>query len=205
VTPVAVTQRVELTPHGERRDCLDQRWTRWLGACGLLPVLLPNHAEAAAAVSRQSRVTGLLLTGGNDLAAMGGDAPERDDMETRMLALACERGWPVIGVCRGMQIVQSFFGLTLQPVEGHVAPVAPIRLADGSLREVNSYHRFGTAATLPALEVWARAEDGTVKAVRHVSQPILGIMWHPERLEPFPREDINLFVRHFGSVVECGQ
>ncbi len=53
---VGVTQRVELVAdYGERRDCLDQAWTQFLAACGLLPVLLPNLNRGGSCVVRASR------------------------------------------------------------------------------------------------------------------------------------------------------
>ena len=83
---VAVTQRVAVVPaYGERRDCLDQAWSRFLAACGLLPVLLPNVMETALELCEAAGVGGLLLTGGNDLAQLGGDAPERDAVENSLL------------------------------------------------------------------------------------------------------------------------
>jgi hypothetical protein len=71
---VAVTQRVAVDPpHGTRRDCLDQVWVKFLLACGLLPIPVPNSVDAALTIGGQA--SGILLTGGNDLAAYGGDAP----------------------------------------------------------------------------------------------------------------------------------
>jgi N5-(cytidine 5'-diphosphoramidyl)-L-glutamine hydrolase len=191
--PIAVTQRVATTPTGERRDCLDQRWANWMRRCGLLPIPVPNDADIAIALCSFAKVAGLLLTGGNDLTLLGGDAPERDATENRLLELAATQGLPVLGVCRGMQVIQSQFGVPLHPVEGHVTSIMDVRLADGSIRRVNSYHRFGTTRTAPDLEVWARAEDGAVKAIRHATRPILGVMWHPERMQPFPEADIAMF------------
>ena len=67
---VAITQRVSVVPeYGERRDCLDQAWPRFLAACGLMPLALPNVIEVAMALCAGADVTGLVLTGGNDLAA----------------------------------------------------------------------------------------------------------------------------------------
>ena len=81
---VAVTQRVtvELT-QGERRDCLDQLIGEFLVRCGLLPVPVPNEVDAAIALCSQVPVRAVVLTGGNDLVAYGGDAPERDEPRPR--------------------------------------------------------------------------------------------------------------------------
>jgi N5-(cytidine 5'-diphosphoramidyl)-L-glutamine hydrolase len=201
---VAVTQRVSIVAaYGERRDCLDQSWTRFLSACGLLPVLLPNVTEAALALCDGAGIAGMVLTGGNDLAVLGGDAPERDAVENALLDLAERRGLPVLGVCRGMQVIQQRFAIRLRRVDGHVARRQVIRI-DGAPREVNSFHRFAAFDSRPPLDVWAVADDGVVEAVRHSARPITGIMWHPERCVPYSPADVNLFRQVFG-VERCAQ
>jgi putative glutamine amidotransferase len=194
---VAITQRVAVVPeHGERRDCLDQAWPRFMAACGLLPVAVPNVIEVALAICSDPRIGGLLLTGGNDLASVGGNAPERDATENALLDAAEARGLPVLGVCRGMQLIQQRCAVPLARVEGHVTPRQTIRI-DGEAAEVNSYHRFAARESHAPLEVWAVAPDGVIKAVRHSAQPVTGIMWHPERNSPFAAADISLFRRIF--------
>ena len=143
-------------------------------------------------------IAGLVLTGGNDLAVLGGDAPERDAVENALLDLAERRGLPVLGVCRGMQVIQQRFAIPLRRVEGHVAQRQVIRI-DGEPREVNSYHHFAAFDSRPPLDVWAVADDGVVKAIRHSAQPMAGIMWHPERFAPFSPADVVLFRKSSGS------
>ncbi len=195
---VAVTQRVSLFgEYGERRDCLDQAWTRFLAACGLVPVPVPNVTEVALRLCETVGIGGLVLTGGNDLAVLGGDAPERDAVENALLDLAERRKLPVLGVCRGMQVIQHRFAVPLRRVEGHVTRRQGIRV-EGERKEVNSYHRFAAVDSRPPLEVWAIAEDGVVKAIRHSVEPMTGIMWHPERSVPFSPDDMRLFRQVFG-------
>jgi gamma-glutamyl-gamma-aminobutyrate hydrolase PuuD len=194
---IAVTQRVAVVPHyGERRDCLDQAWPRFMAACGLLPVPVPNIVEVALALCAASDVAGLVLTGGNDLAALGGDAPERDATENALLEMAESRGLPVLGVCRGMQLIQQRCAVPLERVEGHVTQRQTIHI-NGEPMQVNSYHRFAARESRPPLEVWAVAGDGVVKAVRHTGRSTTGIMWHPERNTPFAADDLALFRRVF--------
>jgi N5-(cytidine 5'-diphosphoramidyl)-L-glutamine hydrolase len=200
---VGVTQRVAVVPnYAERRDCLDQEWARFLVACGLLPVLLPNIPDLALALCTGHQVSGLVLTGGNDLASLGGDAPERDATERALLDMAESLSVPVMGVCRGMQMLQDRCGVPLSRVEGHVTP-RQVVLVDGRPREANSYHRFGARETRPPLVSWAVSGEGVVKAVRHATAPWIGIMWHPERTKPFSQSDIDLFRKVF-RVKKCG-
>ena len=195
---VAVTQRVAVAPqHGERRDCLDQAWARFIAACDLLPLPLPNVVDVALALLGRCEVAGLVLTGGNDLVALGGDAPERDATENALLDAAESRRLPVIGVCRGMQVIQQRCGVPLRRIEGHVMKRQIIDI-EGQQTEVNSYHNFGANESRQPLDAWAHARDGVVKAIRHSAQPVTGIMWHPERNTPFVDRDIALFRDVFG-------
>jgi N5-(cytidine 5'-diphosphoramidyl)-L-glutamine hydrolase len=194
---VAITQRVSIVPeYGERRDCLDQAWPRFLATCGLMPLVLPNVIEVALALCAGADVTGLVLTGGNDLAVLGGDAPERDAVENALLDLVDRRELPVLGVCRGMQVIQQRCAIPLRRVEGHVTRHQVIRV-DGKPTEVNSYHHFAAFDSRPPLDVWAVADDGVVKAIRHSGRPTTGIMWHPERSAPFSPADVELFRQVF--------
>ncbi len=194
---VALTQRVVVDLRtSERRDALDQRWSTFLRASGLTPLPLPNDPQSALALLDVADVTGLLLTGGNDLAALGGDAPERDETERQLLERCTQRGLPVAGVCRGMQLIQHLDGVPLEAVDGHVAPSQTITV-DGAPQTVNSYHCFGARGTSEDLEVWARADDGVVKAVRSRTRPWIAMMWHPERFAEARAEDVALLRAHF--------
>ncbi len=194
---IAVTQRVDInTSYGERRDALDQRWSELLLQAGLLPVPVPNQPEWVASYLQSQAFDGLLLTGGNSLPSCGGDAPERDATETLLLDQALKQNLPVLGVCRGMQLLLDRAGAMLQPVSGHVAPCQEIEI-DGERGTVNSYHDWGTSDAGDDYRVWARADDGVIKAIRQRQLPWWGIMWHPERITPFRDDDIALLRRIF--------
>ena len=195
-----VTQRVVVDARTrERRDALDQRWHKFLGACGLLALPVPNHLPSARRLLSTHSFGGVLLTGGNDLVVYGGDAPERDQVELFLLRHALDQKAPLIGVCRGMQLALTHFGVEQEPVEGHVDPHQTIEI-DGAMVEVNSFHRWGCRETLDELPAWARAKDGVIKAVNHAEHALAGIMWHPERFERFRAADIALFRAFFGGV-----
>ena len=169
-----------------------------LHAAGLLPILIPNNTEVARAIVRETRPAGILLTGGNDLAAYGGDAPERDDTELALVEDALGADVPVLGVCRGMQVIQHAFDVPLERVTGHVTREQTIEV-DGEASLVNSFHNWGTRETAPELEVWARSDDGVVKGIRHRSLKLEAFMWHPERIQPFRQWDIDFMRRFFGG------
>jgi N5-(cytidine 5'-diphosphoramidyl)-L-glutamine hydrolase len=190
---IAVTMRCEQAAAvGETRDALDERWPAFLAEVGVTPILVPNHGGALHRILEGTPLRGVLLTGGGDLARYGGKFPQRDAVESKLLAVAIERKLPVIGVCRGMQVLQTHFGVALRKFPGHVMPHQTIRI-HGNSEQVNSYHDWGSHSSVPSLHVWAQADDGVVKAVRHTQLPLVGIMWHPERMETFRPADIALF------------
>jgi gamma-glutamyl-gamma-aminobutyrate hydrolase PuuD len=197
---IAVSQRVVVTPeHGTRSDALDHQWWPFLRSCGLIGVPVPNDVGAAVQLVHAAQVRGILLTGGNDLVELGGDAPERDRTETALLDLAHERGLPVVAVCRGMQLLLRRFGNPLCRVGGHVAARQTVRVGTRS-RVVNSYHNWAATTVRPPLRAWAAGPGGVVKGVRHETEPLLGLMWHPERLPPeLAVEDQGLIRAQFGG------
>ena len=196
---VLVTQRVSIdSKSGERRDALDQAWQRFLERCDLVALPVPNQLHAAEHLLGTVAHVGVLLTGGNDLACVGGDAPERDAVEASLVEHARASHLPVLGVCRGMQFLIAHFGGELERVDGHAGTAHSISLESAS-RSVNSYHMFGSRSLPAELVVTARAEDGVVEAMRHRNFAMCGTMWHPERENPAHADDIAMFRRWFGT------
>lgn len=196
---IALTQRVEDLPdRGERRDALDQAWTRLVESVGAIPVLVPNSLGDPAGFLAESGASMVVLTGGNDLTDLpdaANAAPERDRTERALLDTASGSGMPVLGVCRGLQLMVHHAGGSLTPSQGHRATRHPVSvshghgwpLADG--REVNSFHDWAIPPDgVVGLDVAATAPDGTVEAVCHRELPQVGIMWHPEREPEHPAD-----------------
>ena len=194
---ILYTQRVEaVSGYNERRDCADQQIARFIWSCGFLPIAMNNLPELTAQYIEALQPAGIVLTGGNDLAVYGGSAPERDDTESKLLEIAIRDNIPLLGFCRGMQLLSWYFGAKLMPVTGHVATWHRLN-GDFAERKVNSYHNFAVNALPDCFEVLAQTEDGTIEAIRHRTQRLLGIMWHPEREPAFSQADVNLFREFF--------
>ena len=188
---VLYTQRVEVVEsYGERRDCADQNIARFIEACGYLPVPLPNIRNITEKLIEHIQPSGIILTGGNSLVKYGGEAPERDEAERRILDISLEQDIPVYGFCRGMQVILDYFDCELKQVQGHVAVRHKIVGALGEL-EVNSFHNQACYRVKDPLEVLAQTQDGVIEAVRHKDKRILGTMWHPEREAHFQLLDVR--------------
>ncbi|UCM86893.1 gamma-glutamyl-gamma-aminobutyrate hydrolase family protein [Streptomyces marincola] len=195
------------------------RWGVWHDSAALLPagyhrlvrragglaVLLPPD-EAPAAVAAVTRLDGLVIAGGPDVdpacygaardPRTGPPAPERDRWELALIEAALDRRLPLLGVCRGMQLLNVALGGSLrQHVDGHAGPpgvfteheVRPV--AGTSLAAVlpgpfavTAYHHQAVDVLGHGLVASAFAPDGTVEAVE-LPVPgglVLGVQWHPE-------------------------
>ncbi len=193
---ILFTQRVDIIEsYGERRDCADQNISRLIKMCGYVPVPMINDPELVRPLSDELKPVGILLTGGNDLGSYGGNAPERDITETRLLEYAVKKKIPLLGICRGMQFVANYYGAKLERVEGHIRKNHAIHGVINR-NSVNSFHGMAVKNIVSPLEELARAEDGVIEALQHKENLIAGIMWHPERVEGFLEEDIDL-IKHF--------
>lgn len=187
---IIFTQRVEIVEnYNERRDCADQRIAEYIKDCGYLPVPVPNRTDLAEEIIETVQPDGIVLTGGNSLMKYGGNAPERDAMDAKLLELAIKKQIPVYGFCRGMQSILDYFGNVLEQVQGHVAVRHKV---EGLMKgERNSYHNQACLKLKDRcrLKVLSQTEDGVIEAVCHEKYPIIATMWHPERENPFLEDD----------------
>ncbi len=203
---IAVTQRVEvIASYDERRDALDQRWSKFAKELGAIALPLPNVPidqahDLLSAVSPRM----IVLSGGNSISSHTPDAPdaapERDMFEGRLLELAGAEQLPVVGVCRGLQMINTWFGGGLSPIENHAGSRHNITQNADSAEfptNVNSYHNWAIAPEdlAPDLTPLAWDDAGNIEAFRHSTQNVTAIMWHPEReQEPHPL-DLELFAQ----------
>ncbi|WP_055589452.1 gamma-glutamyl-gamma-aminobutyrate hydrolase family protein [Peterkaempfera griseoplana] len=202
------------------------RWGVWEDRAALLPTVYPQLVQSAGglavmvppddperAPAATARLDGLLVAGGPDVSpALYGlprhprtaaTAPERDRWESALIRAALAAGLPLLGVCRGMQLLNVVCGGTLvqhlpEAVghDGHcpspgvftrhpVRPVAGTALAEllpEAEASVPTYHHQAVDRLGSGLRVCARAADGTVEAVEAEGPGfVLGVQWHPER------------------------
>ena len=207
---VGITQRVEyVTAYAEARDCLDQRWSELLDVLKMTMVPIPNTLRNVEGWLDVLKCDAYILTGGNDLA----DLPnaknvsiERDRTEIALLKHAQSYSLPVFGVCRGLQLMNVFFGGQLDRVSGHVANRHSVRLCfdQGNqfiARDVNSFHEWGISVNSLAQQLipCAYDTDNYVEAARHEKLNWLGVMWHPEREKKFEASDVEILRKLFNE------
>jgi putative glutamine amidotransferase len=205
---VAVSSCRVVTEYDGRREPIvgsNVAYTRAVLAAGGAPVLLPYGVDVTVADAVLSGAHALLLTGGDDVVgACPSDSadrrayedPVRDLTDRALLAAARSRGMPVLGVCRGMQLLAVASHGSLARVRDHVPPSGSDALRhevllepDGPLAallgvavaEVSSLHRYAVADP-GLLRVAGRARDGVIEAIVGTDPERfeLGVQWHPE-------------------------
>jgi putative glutamine amidotransferase len=186
--------RVLLT-HGARKPV--DNYLAALRGAGLDPIESTPASQPALHTCR-----GLVLAGGSDvepsrygqpnIAAKNPD-PERDAMELRLIGEALESGLPILGICRGAQVLNVAFGGTLvQDIgESHTGARHGVSFEEGSKLAaiarpdtVNSRHHQAIERPGEGLRITARSvADGVVEGIEAVDRPfVLAVQWHPEDL-----------------------
>lgn len=207
-----------------------------LYACGAIPLVLPFDSDAVDVDQMLSICSGLILTGGVDInPRLYGEEPMpecgdiqgiRDDLEYRLLDRALQRDMPVLGICRGSQLLNVFLGGTLfqdlptqksdsinhamePPFESlcHkvvLEPQQPLhRLLQEDVIPVNSIHHQAVKDVAPDLVPLARSLDGVIEGTWLPNRRFVwGIQWHPEWIWDVDARQKRI-VQHFVDV--CGE
>jgi putative glutamine amidotransferase len=196
--------------------CAGEAYVKAVIRAGGLPVLLPVGIHSADFDEIYARLDGLLLTGGGDIdpalyhgrthdEVYGVDG-QRDDLEIGLVRLAAESGWPFLGICRGIQVINVALGGTLythiadqlpNPLHhaeypgaardflAHPVQINPTsslaKILETQTTAVNSLHHQGIEKVAQGLRAIAEAPDHLVEAVELPGHPFgLGVQWHPE-------------------------
>jgi len=194
----------------QRADLLPTEYAEGVTSTGGIPILLPPVDEHGAADVVVARLDGLVISGGADIdpSAYGAEPhertanwrPDRDAWEAALLTAAEARGIPVLGVCRGMQLMAVHAGGVLDQhtpdLVGHeehspggdvygavkvsTEPGSRVAALVGDTLEVSCHHHQ-SVRTHPGFEASAWASDGTLEAMEATGDRFcVAVQWHPE-------------------------
>ena len=182
---------------------------------GGIPVIIPPYDDTHLLAQTLDQLDGILLTGGGDInplylgeepiRELHGINPRRDRQELLLTRLAADRQLPILGICRGVQVMNAAFdGALYQDIhvqmEGirikhsqdldrshasHTVQIEPGTLLHNLFKSetlaVNSFHHQAIQAPAPGFRVCAKATDGVIEAIESTEfKSMLGVQWHPE-------------------------
>jgi putative glutamine amidotransferase len=214
---IGITTRNGKDADGHPLTALQHTYTRAILQAGGLPILIPSMLMEEDFLDLYSRVSGILFTGGGDVSLeyfngsahprIGEVDQARDLTEISLMRAAVNDGKPILGICRGAQVMNVVFGGTLythiiDQLKGaldHDYPgdlrrvlVHPIRVDESTrsaeifgetLLNVNSLHHQGLKDIAPGLLATGYAPDGLVEVVEIPGHPYaVSVQWHPEWL-----------------------
>lgn len=202
---------------GEKGCELAEGYYRSILEAGGVPMIIPPYEDKEALLSALDYIDGLLLSGGGDInplylgeepsPALHSINPKRDLPELMLVRLAYDRQIPMLGICRGIQVmVAALDGKLHQDIATELPNVKLLKhsqdlpreyashhvtIEGGSVLEqifqgenelfVNSFHHQAVASPGSHLRVSALASDGVIEAVEsNEHKSIVGVQWHPE-------------------------
>lgn len=200
---------------GDKGLELAEGYYRSIEQAGGIPIAIPATENKASILGLLDRIDGLLLSGGGDInplclgeepiAQLRSVCPQRDVSELLITRLAYDRQIPILGICRGTQVLTAALGgkihqdlqACLPDTEilkhsqemprhavSHSVEAEAGSLVSALLGEkffVNSFHHQAVSEAGPELRITARAADGVAEAVESKAlKSVLGVQWHPE-------------------------
>lgn len=218
---IGITTRNGRDADGHPLTALQHSYIIAIVQAGGLPVLIPEILPEEDFLDLYSRLKGILFTGGGDISLKyfdGSDHPrigevddERDTTEITLMRTAVQDGRPILGICRGAQVMNVALGGTLythiyDQLKGaldHAYPgdlrrtiVHPVNVDETTrsaeifgetLLNVNSLHHQGLKDIAPGLKVAGYAPDGLVEVIEIPDHPYaIAVQWHPEWLTDQP-------------------
>lgn len=218
---IAITMSKGKDSGGYPRDFLPSAYAAAVRQAGGLPLFIPNDFPAEEINSLEKRSDGVLLSGGGDISPtlynetemfkLGNVRKERDAIEIRLAGWAIEKDLPLLGICRGHQLLNVACGGSLYQHVPEEHPSAIRHDTPESLKkdhlvhqvtvsrssylfkvletetiEVNSRHHQAVKLTGKGLVVSALAPDQLIEAIELPGLKFcLGVQWHPENLQSF--------------------
>ena len=211
----------------ERTYRLNDAYAQAIQAVGGLPLILPYATKNENVLAMVDLVDGLLLTGGADVAprhygedpkvGLGSIEEERDEQEIRFIHAMMKTTKPILGICRGMQIMTvALRGTLYQDLErempsamGHASKANKEHRShrvylepDSKLSHmvgkeplwVNSRHHQGVKRLPQGFVASAYSNDGLIEAMEAIDHPYaIGVQWHPENLFAIDERQMMLF------------
>ena len=195
---IAITSRELYTrSNKKKKDFLSKDWYKLANKCNfkILPLLNSNHKSLQ--FLNQKKVKGIIFSGGGPITKNLGKLKfnkdnsinsNRDIIETKLYKICKKKNIPLLGVCRGMQVINLLEGGKIHKIRNHVSKIHNLKLKKKFIKEyilpkkVNSFHEYGIKRQFLGKKLEEIGlVNNYVEVFKHEKKKIYGIMWHPER------------------------
>jgi len=169
-------------------DFIDHHWLNFFNKKKIDFILLPNKKKLALQkIKNSKKINFIIIPGGTDLFKKDKISKIRLDIEKLLIQHSIKRKIPLLGVCRGMQLINHYYGGKLNKVKNHMKVKNQIFLKDSMFKKklmtVKCYHTFGINKSNLGKNLKIKAVDNNnnIEMFEHKQKNIIGVMWHPER------------------------
>ena len=178
-------------------DFLDHYWLNFFDKKKYEFLLVPNSTKLATKLIKNNKnIDLIIIPGGNDLFEKSKISTSRLKVESLLINFSIAKKIPLLGVCRGMQHINHYFGGSLSKIKGHMRKSHNIYLKDNLFLKdrmiVNSYHNFGFKKINVAkkFKILAVDSNNNIEMFEHEQKKIIGVMWHPEREKNYKKLEL---------------
>ncbi len=201
-----VTRKTLNSNYNETYNSISDNWLDFFNELNIEPVFLTDKIKNPISYFKKLNCSCLFLLNGEDTKLKinkkkfkGGT--NRDFIEFKLLNYCLQQNIPILGICRGHQFINIYFGGKIKKIDNHVNKKHKIKIIDKSYRKifkrdyflVNSFHNYGIYKDDLSKELipWAVAED-TIEGFYNKNYKILSMMWHPERRRLINKYELKL-------------
>lgn len=221
---------------GYERSYVNQDYVESVLRAGGIPLIIPFNCDMEATKEMIEKVDGLILSGGHDidpkhyneepLLKIGELFPERDEFDMTLYKHAFELKKPILGICRGFQIINVINGGNLyqdlsyadfvkirhNQVDNPTQATHSVEFEDGTFLKnilgektrVNSFHHQIIKEVADGFKIVAKSPDGVIESIEKINDDcfVIGVQWHPEMLSKVREDMQNVFNKFIERVVE---
>lgn len=180
---IGLTQRlINNDSYYEVREALSNDWGKLFSNEDIFSNYLPFPLSYEIDFMKYANLlSGVIISGGNDIYAVNKNelSKFRDSYEIEIIKYCIDNNTPLLGICRGAQLLAHYFKLNVRQCKNHIGNHIVTNNNKSSI--VNSFHNyciFGTNDEILPIHI---ADDSSIESFKHSSLPIYGVMWHIER------------------------